>query len=145
VHKSKKKQYLNDVVILIILITLYNLSMSMIYDTLQYMNFRKVLWAFIAGFIAFVPMYTITWLSLRKMSSSLLFILISFSVWLLYPILMSQGHSETFNAWQGGKQIYVDGELTRYGYVHKLQNPFVVIVLYSLGMQIFRIFRNSLR
>ncbi len=125
------KQWVRDALAIIAMIVFYNLYNSIAYDTLQHINVRKVVWAFIGGFFVFVPMYAILWLTLRKLRSNLLFFLISLGVWLAEPIIMSQWASKTFNAWQGSYQIFKDGELTLYGYFYWLQNPFFFLVIYA--------------
>jgi hypothetical protein len=131
-RKIIQSQKVKDVLLIITLIIIDNLYTNIAYDTLQYLNTRKVIWALIVGLIIFVPMYFVLWISLRKLKSKLYFVIFSISTWCLYPILTSQGRSSTFNAWQGQKQIYENGQLTTDGFVHKLQNPFMFLAAYAV-------------
>lgn len=122
---------LGDALAIVIMIIFYNFYITIAYDTLEYINKYKVIWAFIGGAIIFVPMYLITWITLRKMKSSKLFFIISWVAWGIEPFFVGQGRSKTFNAWQGTNQIYENGELTIYGYFHGLQSPFFLLALYA--------------
>ncbi len=127
-----KKLFFKDASVIISLLILYNLYVSLVYDTLQYVNKYKILMGVILNSLVFLPMYFILWFCLRKIKSTKLFVLLSSATWLILPILFSFSHDETFNSWQGLNQIYQSGELTLYGYFHGLQNSFLFLTLYAL-------------
>ena len=137
-----KKQSTKDVLAIVAVIALYNAYISIAYDTLQYLNIYKVLWAFIGGAFVFVPMYVILWGTLRRLKSNFWFLISSLVVWSGEPVLMSQGHSKTFNAWQGSQQQFENGALTLYGYLHGLQNPFFFLALYATILLIIQMYRT---
>lgn len=133
-QKSRTGQYLKDMLAVAAMIIAYKISIAIAYDTIQYLNIRKIIWGSIEGLFFFVPMYAILWIFLRKAQSELSFFMAALSVWIVMPVLTSLGRSKTFNAWQGNNQIYENGELTSYGYVHKLQSPFFFLVLYAAAL-----------
>lgn len=135
-------QYIKDALVIILMIAFYNFYISIAYDSIQHINLRKVAWGFITGGFIFIPMYFILWATLRKMKSELLFFLASFSTWIIQPFIISQNVSQTFNAWQGKRQIFENGQLTIYGYFHWLQNPFFFLVVYAGGVYMFHLYRK---
>mgnify|MGYP001188077906 CR=1 FL=1 len=119
-----QKQYLRDIVTVIIMVVLYNAYFSIIYDSFQYINVRKIIWAFVGGVLTFVPMYLILWGFLRKVGSKFLFFIVSLGIWVIYPLLLYPKRASTINLRQGGSQIYENGDLTLAGFIYNLQNPF---------------------
>lgn len=137
-----EKQYIKDALVIIAMIAFYNLYNSIAYDTIQFLNIRKVIFSIIGGFFYFVPMYAILWLTLRKIKSKSWFFIVSLSVWAIEPILMAQNTSDTFNAWQGKSQIFKDGQLTAHGYFQWLQNPFFLLFVYATIILASHLYRN---
>lgn len=139
---SCSRRYVKDVLAITLMIIFYNVYISIAYDTMQYINKYKIIWAFIAGVFAFIPMYAILWITLRKIKSQVVFFAASVAAWLAVPLVMSRGHSDSFNAWQGKSQIFENGELTIYGYFHGLQNPFIFLALYATVILAFHAYKD---
>lgn len=137
-----KKQCVKDSLTIIGLIVLYNLYITISYDTWEHMNPMKVIGAFIGGSFVFVPMYLIIWATLRKLKSEFWFLIVSVGVWLIEPIFVTSAASETFNAWQGGDQIIKNGELTLRGYVHWLEGPFLFLAIYAIIVFALHLYRK---
>ncbi len=136
--------YDQDALVIALMIALYNLCFAVAYDTLRYINEYKIVWAFITGVFAFIPMYAILWITLRKIKSQLLFCAASWIAWVIYPVLLLINNNPESNLTYkiGGKPIYLEGDLTLYGFFYKLQNPFFFLALYATVILAFHAYKN---
>lgn len=130
-----QKQSGRDSLAIIGVLILYNLFFIFPNTNLEYINFYKILWMFIGGFLLFIPLYGVLFLCLRKADSVPLLIFVSLALWLTYPIILDgifHGPGSNFTYARGGKTIYLNGDLTRYGYFYFLQNPFIFLHLHAV-------------
>lgn len=141
--KILKSQKAKDILLIICIVILYDLYILFPFENVGYLSIHKIIWIFITGIIAFVPMYFVHWLTLRKLNSKLFFLIISLCVWLFLPILALRMGNETYNSKHGGVQIYENGELTLDGYFYKLESPFLLLAVYAVIIFAVHLYRGG--
>ena len=132
--KILQKTYTQDILTVVIMIFLYNIFFTLSEHFFEYVNVYKIIWIFIGTFLAFVPMYLILWITLRKIESKFWFFVVSVVFWAAYPIIFEVlfiSSDSTLSYHVAGRAIRLEGEMTRYGYFHHLQTPFLFMALYA--------------
>ncbi len=142
--QSAAKPYMKDAIAIAAMIVLYNVCIFIAYDTLRYINEYKVIWALMGGVVVFVPMYAILWITLRKIKSQMLFCAVSWIAWAIYPLILLLNNNPDSNLTYkiGGKAVYLEGDLTLYGFFYKLQNPFFFLALYATAILFSNAYKN---
>ena len=136
--------YLKNALIIAGMILVYELQSWIARDFDNFDAWMFIRWYIIQILLWFIPMYGVLILTLKILKSKALFAIVSWVIWASYPILITlNNHSEsdlTFNT-QGGT-VYLDGELTLFGYLYKLENPFFLLALYATVILIFSYYKK---
>ncbi len=113
-------------------ISLYNFCLFIFIGAFQYINLMKIIWILGTSFFASVPVSLIAYYTLKIKRSFFFFFLFSVILWLIWPfsgMLLNIGSDLNYNI--GGKPIYINGDLTYYGYINGLKSSFLVPVIWS--------------